>query len=102
MKPAPKLVKPQDDLYELKFDSAEQKEKIYKLIKSGLWVAQAEFHAAVNTPGATGTPENMLHDESMKANRRADMWWTQAGLICRQRDMWFAAPVPTVRYVHFK
>lgn len=73
---------------------------ILKFIESGIPVSRAEFHAAVNN--VEGVPENMFSEKSDHKGRRADMWWTPAGLICHQHGKYFVAPVATVRYAHFK
>lgn len=73
---------------------------ILKFIEGGIPVSRAEFHAAVNN--VDGVPENMFSEKSENKGRRADMWWTPAGLICHQQGKYFVAPVATVRYAHFK
>lgn len=79
-----------------------------RLIESGLPVAKAEFHAAVNN--ADDVPESYLSDKSDKPTRKADMWLTAGGsvLICiqkRKKDgskFYFGVPAASIKYVHFK
>lgn len=73
---------------------------IDQLRAGGIPVIKAEFHAAVNN--AKDIPENGFNDASLNASRRADMWWTKAGLLCFQSGKYFLVPEATVKFCHFK
>lgn len=69
-------------------------------IMQGVPVYRAEFQSAVNT--IDGVPENGFSEKSAVATRRVEMWWTPAGLICRQKGKFFVTPTANVRHAHFK
>jgi hypothetical protein len=73
---------------------------IQKLIEVGIPVAKAQFHQAVMN--GMNQPENMLSEKSDNKSRRADMWLTQLGLICKQEDKIFGTPLANIIYFHFK
>lgn len=75
-------------------------DKIDALIRAGVEVSDAKFHAAVNN--ADDVPESNFSSKSNNASRRAEMWWTQAGLLCKQKNKFFIVPSATVIFANFK
>lgn len=71
-----------------------------KLIEGGIPVKKAEFNLAVNN--IDNVPETHFSEDSQNSSRRAEMYWTQAGLICGQKSKWFVVPTGSVKYAHFK
>lgn len=80
---------------------------LIRLIETGIPVAKADFHAAVNN--ADEVPENGFNEKSDNRSRRVEMWLTAGGniLICKQKtkagaDKFFGVPSASVKFVHFK
>lgn len=78
--------------------------QLRKLIDTGIPVTKAQFHAAVDN--ADRIPENYFSNESLVPSRRADMWLTSAGLVCRQKnvlkeDRYFFVPLATIIFINF-
>lgn len=79
--------------------------QLENLIKNGIPVSEAYFHAAVQN--ADKVPESSFNINSDKPTRKVKMWWTPHTLICCQRsvtykeDRYFGIPISTVIFANF-
>ncbi len=79
--------------------------EILKLIKSGIPVKEARFHAAVNN--GDGAPEMQFNDKSSFPGRRVQMWASYAYLVClhwdaKKGDRYILVPLSNVIFAHAK
>jgi hypothetical protein len=76
---------------------------ILRLMESGIPCRLAKFHSAVDN--AYRVPESYFSFDDQNKNRKADLWYTTTGLLCRQLDpkgegIFFIVPLSNVIFAH--
>lgn len=73
--------------------------QLQRMLARGIPVIKASFAQAIDN--GNNVPCEHLSTESHNAERKAEMWWTGDGLLCKQKDKWFFAPSGNVIHCRF-